>query len=119
MELLVFARDPETATSLCRNLDAVGFTSDPVTTLADAQAAFLQRGGHALLIITPDVPTGRARRLIETLHGVDEKLSTIVFGEETLRGESFPHLHRIKSFHPSSRAGVGAIQKIACNLSPA
>ncbi len=119
MNLLVLANELETATNLCQNLDAIGFTVDATTTIAGAQSLFLERGGHALIVITPDVATGRARDLIRRLHSVDEDLVVAVFGEETLRGESIAHLHRIKSFHPDSRAGIGAIQKITCTLTQA
>ena len=117
MDVLVFAQDLETACNLCGSLDAVGFGSDPATDIAGAQGSFLERGGHALLVIAPDVSTGTARELVETLRSVDADLTVIVFGEATLRGAAVPHLHRIKSFHPDSRAGIGAIQKVACTLS--
>ena len=67
-----------------------------------------------MLIISPEVGTGLAQQAIESLREIDESIPVVVFGELTLRGTQLPNLHRIPSFHPSSRAGIGAIQKVIC-----
>ena len=50
------------------------------------------------------------------MRGVDSDLQVILFGEELLRDETGHGLHRVKSFHPGSRAGIGAIQQIVYSL---
>ena len=116
IELLVLATDGESAESLRLGLEELGFAVDHASDLTEAQDKFLSRGGHTVLVVAPDVGTGRAREAIHALRSVDADLQVIVFGEETLRDVTGPGLHRIKSFHPGSRAGIGAIQQIVCSL---
>ena len=117
VELLVLATDGESTANLRRGLEDLGFVVDHATDLGGAQSKFLERGGHAALVVAPDVGSRRAKEAITALRNVDVDLSVIVFGEDILRDESTPGLHRIKSFHPGSRAGIGAIQQIVCSLS--
>lgn len=115
VELLVFTNNGSSMAPLASGLVEHGFAVDVVSSLAAAHGMFLERGGHTLLIIAPDVGTGRAQKLIEQLRSVDKTLTVIVFGEDTLRGDAVEHVHRI-GFHPGSRAGLGGILKILCCL---
>ncbi len=116
VEVLMLASDGPTAVKLGHGLEDLGFAVDHATDLPSAQKKFLERGGHTVLLVAPDIGTGRARATINALRSVDPDLQVIVFGEEILRDESGPGLHRVKSFHPGSRAGIGAIQRIVHGL---
>ncbi len=116
VELLVLASDGPSAVNLSHGLANLGFAVDHATDLPSAQMKFLERGGHTVLLVAPDVGTGRARAAINALRCVDPDLQVIVFGEQILRDEKGSGLHRVKSFHPGSRAGIGAIQRIVHSL---
>jgi DNA-binding response OmpR family regulator len=116
VELLVFATDADAAAGLLAMLADEGYRVDLATECSVAQGLFLDRGGHALLVLTPDVGTGRATQVIQALRAVDAELPVVVFGAETLRETKFGNVHRIRSFHPASRAGVGALRQVLCGL---
>ena len=118
VEILVFAGEATGAAPLVEGLEAQGYGVDLVTSVQQAQGIFLERGGHALLVVSPDVGTGQALQVIEKLRSVDDGLPIILFGDDVLRDTKLLNVHRIRSFHPGSRAGIGAIQKVICNLSP-
>ncbi len=115
-ELLVYANDRTSVDGLVSMLEELGHTVDLATGVAAAQGMFLQRGGHALLIVAPGVGPGDAERLLSQLRAVDPGLPIVVFGESTLRCKGPDQVHRIHGFFPGSRAGIGAIQKLLCGL---
>jgi DNA-binding NtrC family response regulator len=119
VELLVYTNDHSSVDSLVSMLEQAGHVVDVATDVASAQGLFLQRGGHALLVVTPAVCSGEARRLLDKLRAVDPGIVVVVFGDSTLRSLGPDQVHRIRSFFPGSRAGVGAIQKLLCSLSRA
>lgn len=116
VELLVYSNDRDSVTSLVSMLEDVGHQVDVATDLASAQGLFLERGGHALIVMAPSVSSGEARRLLGILRSVDPDIAVVVFGDSTLRDLGPEKVHRIRSFFPGSRAGIGAIQKLLCNL---
>jgi hypothetical protein len=95
---------------LVRGLLALGHRVDCASSLPEVQRMFLDCGGHAVVIIAPDISSALATRAITSLRRIDADLPIVTFGELTLRGSTVPHLLRIRSFHPESRAGLGAIQ---------
>ena len=105
VEILVLASQPEFTGNLRRGFEESGFAVDFTRSVEDGLAAFLDRGGHALLVIWPDVSTGLALQFIESLRAVDATLPVILFGDATLRGVSGHDIFRVRSFHPGSRAG--------------
>src|SRR5690606_15131170 len=118
VELLVFASSEASMAPLAAGLAEHGFAVDIVSSPAAAHGVFLQRGGHALLIIAPDVGTGRAHKLIEQLRSDDQSVRVVVFGEDTLGGDTLDHVHGI-GYHPGARAGLGAVLKVlCCRLAP-
>lgn len=118
VEILVICRDAGSVRSLVQGLSAHAHRIDVVGDLATAGNEFLARGGHDLLLIAPDLAPGRALAAVQRLREIDPDLPVLVFGEEPLRGQEIGHLHRIASFHPGSRAGLGAVQKLCCSLKP-
>lgn len=116
VELLLLGNDDRPARALSGTLLADGWSVDLVSSVETAQDMFLSRGGHTLLVVTPEVPSGLTQRVIERLREVDPDLPILVFGEDSLRDTRLPNVHRIRSFHPTSRAGLGAIRRIICVL---
>ena len=118
VDVLVLATGAPSVEVLERGLVDQGYIVDVVSTLEEAQQEFLARGGHRLLVVTPEANPALVQRVIENLRGVDPDLPIVLFGDDTMRGSSLSNLHRIRSFHPGSRAGIGAVQKVICGLVP-
>ena len=116
VELLVIARKEQTVSRLCSALQKHGITVDVASDVVQARAIFLQRGGHHLLVIGPDTGNGMARQIVDYLRGVDPQLRVVVFGTENFRDARPTELSRIPAFHPSSRAGIGAVLKVIQGL---
>lgn len=111
-ELLVYTRDRLDVARMVSALEDAGHTVDVATDLKSGQGLFLERGGHAMLVITPSVSPGNAKRLLECLRAVDPRIAVVVFGEAVLRSEGPGSVHRIRTFFPGSRAGIGALQRL-------
>ncbi len=110
-ELLVVAKAEPTMASLVSALADRGVASDVVHALGAARESFLASGGHTALVLAPDLPPSLARELIDSLTSVDPDLPVVAFGEDhTLQRNHHAHVRRI-SYHPSSRAAVGAVLK--------
>lgn len=102
---------------LAAELEQRRCTVDTVESFAEACEMFFVRGGHDLVVVGPDVPPSIARDCVRGLHTVDPNLPFIVFGDLALRGISVDgQLHRLRDFHPASRAGVVAVWRIATTL---
>ena len=102
------------SSDLIEGLLAHNYTVDRATSIDETRELFLERGGHTMLVISAEVSSNLAQQAIDTLREIDESIPVVVFGELTLRDSATRNLHRIPSFHPSSRAGIGAIQKVLC-----
>ena len=116
-ELLVYADDRSSVGNLVSVLEKAGHVVDVATDTRMAQGLFLERGGHTMLVMTPSVSPGRAKRLLDSLLAVDPQIPVVVFGDSTLRSLGPDKVHRIRSFCPGSRAGIGALQKLLFRLS--
>ena len=118
VELLVIARDERTVTALCAALEQQGIAIDVARSTAQARDLFLDRGGHRLLVVGPDVGQGMAQQVLNALRSADPQLPVVVFGPGCFRSNPPDGLTRIPDFHPSSRAGIGALLRILRGLSP-
>ncbi len=110
-DYLLVAEDGKSLQGLCDALKAEDSRIDLVGSVQDAQEAFFRSGGHRFLIIGPDVSPGLAMQISHSLRRVDPNISILVFGPDLLRQEKKEGLTRIPSFHPCSRAGIGAVLK--------
>lgn len=119
VEVLVIARDERTVNTLCTALEQHGVAVDLACSAEQARALFLDRGGHQLLVIGPDVGQGMAWQVLRSLRSADPQLLAAAFGTESFRGNPPDGFTRIPDFHPSSRAGIGALLKILSRLSRA
>ena len=115
VELLVIARAEQTVATLCSALEQEGIAIDIASSAAQARDLFLDRGGHRLLVVGPDTCNVMAQQLARVLRSVDPQLPVVAFGA-SFRGTTMKGLTRIPDFHPSSRAGIGAVLKVIRGL---
>ena len=107
--VLLLLADPAPLQPLLTQLQQVGMQVDLASDLATARTLFFASGGHDCLVIAPDVRPGIASQVVHSLRSVDPDLPMATFGPD-LGGPTRPSLHAILSgFHPSSRAGTGAL----------
>ena len=111
-DLLVVAAAELTMATLVSRLADHGVTSDIVGALDEARTIFLAKGGHRALVLAPDLAPSVAQRVIDSLTGVDPELPVVAFTREDRRAGRRREGVRRVSYHPSSRAAVGAILKI-------
>ena len=100
---------------LVSELDARGLHVDLVRSLEELRVAFFQRGGHQYLILAPDLSPNLACSAVATLRAVDPQLSLIVFGVNLARQNWSAPVARLSAYHPSSRAGLGAVLRTIRN----
>ncbi len=115
VELLVIARAEQTVATLCSALEQQGIAIDVAGSPAQARDLFLHRGGHRLLVLGPDAGSGMAQQVAHALRSVDPELPVVAFGHG-FRDTGIKGLTRIPDFHPSSRAGIGAVLKVIHGL---
>ncbi len=115
VELLVIARAKQTVATLCSALEQQGIVIDIAGSAEQARDLFLDRGGHCLLVVGPDTGSGMAQKVTHVLRSVDPQLPVVAFGA-SFRGTPMQGLTRIPDFHPSSRAGIGAVLKVIHGL---
>lgn len=112
--MLALLADPTRMQPLLLQLRRLGLLVDTVCDLQSARTAFFSSGGHDCLVIAPDVRPGVANRVASSLGAVDPDLAMATFGPE-LR-ERTTRTARLKSFHPGSRAGQGALLRFLRSL---
>lgn len=117
VELLVIARAEQTVATLCSALEQQGIAIDVAGSTEQARDLFLDRGGHRLLVVGPDTGAGMAQQVAHALRSVDPQLPVVAFGQ-SFRDTRIKWLTRIPDFHPSSRAGIGAVLKVIQGLGP-
>ena len=110
-DVLTLSSRTATLSALVRALIDAGATVDSAMGLDEARSMFLERGGHGLLVLGPDLPPGLAAQAAASLRGLDPELSIIVFGRELLRDQPRRRITRIRELHPTSRAGIGGVLK--------
>ena len=109
LEVLALVGDPRPMQGLLTNLREQNITVDVATSLADARRVFFGAGGHNCLVLAPDVVPGLASKVLQSLRAVDPRLPAATFGPGFRRGEVPPRTAMLAGFHPSSRAGTGAL----------
>ncbi len=111
MDLLAATSRCATMESLQHALAEKGIRMDLAQDMESARQNFFDRGGHDLLVLGPDLTPKTAMQLIENLQALDPDLPIVIFGSDLLRHEEINGCTRL-SYHPSSRAAVGALMKI-------
>jgi len=109
IDVLTLLGDPVPMQSLLQQLRDEGISVDIAHTLADARQLFFGSGGHDCLVVAPDIGPGLATKVLQSLRTVDPGLPTATFGPDLHREEAPTRTAMLAGFHPSSRAGVGAL----------
>lgn len=107
--VLALLGNPTPMEPLLAHLRQLGMQVDVVTDLADARCRFFGAGGHDCLVIAPDVKPGVASQVARSLRSVDPELPMATFGPELGGPTRRAHEAVLAGFHPSSRAGTGAL----------
>lgn len=94
---------------LLQHLHSLGMEVDVANDLAAARTLFFGAGGHDCLVVAPDVQPGLARRVLHSLRTVDPLLASATFGPELDCAGAPARSARLAGYHPSSRAGTGAL----------
>lgn len=94
--------------ALLQQLTAAGIRVDVASDLASARRLFFGAGGHDCVVVAPDVRPGLASQVLQSLRTVDPELPAATFGRP--HGTARPtRTANLAGFHPSSRAGTGAL----------
>ena len=115
LDLLALVNSPEPLKGLLTSLEEMGFRIDLAEDPQSARLAFFQSGGHQILLLAPDVPPGIARQVLGSLQNLDPDLPVIAYGDCLTRKPLPPGVTALK-FHPSSRAGLGALLRVMKKL---
>jgi hypothetical protein len=111
-EVLVMCGVAARAQRLLASLQRAGAAVDLAGDLGQARERFLARGGHDWLVLLPDVPPALATEAVHDLRALDARLRVVVFGSGQLRECNAARVVRLQAYHPSSRAGIGAVLKL-------
>jgi hypothetical protein len=115
IEVLALRSDPKPMQALLLALRRAGLHVDAVDDLQTARSTFFRAGGHGCLVIGPDVPPGIANKVAHSLDGIDPNMAMATFGPQ-LNGRSLVRTAKLSGFHPSSRAGQGALLRFLRSL---
>lgn len=110
-DLLVFSTEPARVIELSAALADAGIRVDNATSMAESHARFFECGGHDALLVAPDVPLRLSAAVAHNLRELDDELLLVVFGEAQLREPTLRRVTRL-CYHPTSRAGIGAVLKL-------
>jgi hypothetical protein len=111
-EIVVLCRSGFRVEPLRRELERHGLRFDVARSLEELRSAFFRRGGHDLLLLTPDLSPNFAERAADAVHDLDPNVAVVAFGRELGRATFRGIVTRLPEFHPASRAGVGAVLRV-------
>ena len=115
IEVLALLADPKPMQALLAALRLEGVHIDACSDLHGARSSFLQNGGHNCLVVGPDVAPGIANKVAQTLGAVDPDLAMATFGPQLI-DRPVVRTKKLSGFHPSSRAGQGALLRFLRSL---
>ena len=114
-DLLAVLADERPMRSLLQQLRRAGFGVDVARDLEGARQLFFGAGGHHCVLLGPDVAPGVAVAVVDSLRVVDTELPAVTFGPALQRLAQASRTTAL-SFHPSSRAGLGALLRFLREL---
>tara|TARA_R110002072_G_scaffold46591_1_gene128781 strand:+ start:22178 stop:22555 length:378 start_codon:yes stop_codon:yes gene_type:complete len=115
IEVLALLGDPQPMQALLAALRLEGVHIDTCCDLQGARSTFFQNGGHSGLVIGPNVQPGIANKVAQSLGAIDPDLAMATFGPP-LNDRSVLRTKKLSGFHPSSRAGQGALLRFLRSL---
>lgn len=115
IEVLALLADPKPMQALLVALRREGVHVDTAYDLQTARSTFFRAGGHGCLVIGPDVPPGAANKVVHSLDAIDPDMAIATFGPQ-LNDRSVVRTAKLSGFHPSARAGQGALLRFLRSL---
>ncbi|MFY9342651.1 MAG: hypothetical protein WAT39_09190 [Planctomycetota bacterium] len=100
---------------LLAQLRGLGMHVDTAQGGADARTTFFAAGGCDCLVIAPDVRPGVAKAVLQALRCLDPELALASFCSSPDPGHRSLQVS-LASYHPSSRAGTGALLRFLRTL---
>jgi hypothetical protein len=116
LDLLALCINAQPLQPMMDQLAGLGIQVDVAHSAQDAMQSFFHSGGHQCLVLGPDVAPGVAAHVVRALRAVDPELPTVDFGPNAAANQPASRSCRLGAFHPSSRAGVGALLRFLHNL---
>ena len=113
--VLLLQDDPRPTQGLKQAPEREAVHVDVAVGLADARATFYRAGGHSCLVVGPDITPGVAQRVATSLRSLDPQLAIATFGPP-LRHLGVVRVAHLNAYHPSSRAGQGALMRFLLTL---
>ena len=115
LQVLALTANPKPMNALLAALRRAGIEVDVASDLQAARSSFFGSGGHDCLVIAPDVRPGMVNKVVKSLGHVAPKLAMATFGAN-LSERAVIRTAQLGGFHPSSRAGQGALLRFLRNL---
>lgn len=116
IDVLTLLGDPTPMQALLQQLHDEGIRVDVARSLADARQMFFGAGGHDCVLLGPDVRPGLAHQVLHSLRMVDPELPSATFGPDVRQPDAPTRTAMLAGFHPSSRAGAGALLRFLRGL---
>jgi hypothetical protein len=112
-DVLVFEDHDDSLSTLVDALREDGHRVDRATDQHGLRGAFLDAGGHAVLVIAPGVPEALAVQATRSLRAIDPGLRVVTVGGSQ-RAEGWPEygLTRLSSHHPAAPQTVAALRRV-------
>jgi DNA-binding NtrC family response regulator len=112
-DILVLEDLDDSLAPLIETLRSEGHRVDRATEEGSLRDAFLDAGGHAVLVIAPGVPEPLAIRASRSLRAVDPGLRVVALGAAH-SGEGWPTygLTRLSSHHPAAPQTMAALRRV-------
>ena len=115
LQVLALTAHPKPMQALLTALRQSGIEVDVASDLQAARSSFFKAGGHDCLVIAPDVRPGMINQVVKSLGHVAPELAMATFGAN-LSERAVIRTAQLGGFHPSSRAGQGALLRFLQNL---
>lgn len=116
IDVLALVSDHKPMAPLLDELRGLGIAVDTADGLAAARQTFFRSGGHHCLVVGPDVAPGTVRAVVDSLRAIDPELALASFAAGQPKPPTPARNANLSSYHPGSRAGVGAFVRFLHSL---
>ncbi len=112
-DILVLEDRDNSLAALVSALRAEGHRDDLATDERGLLEAFLEAGGHAVLVVAPGVPEPVALRASSSLRAVDSGLRVVAMGNAQ-QSDGWPAygVTRLSSHHPAAPQTIAALRRV-------
>lgn len=112
-DVLVFEDPDGSLATLVGALLEDGHRVDRATDAQGLRDAFLEAGGHAVLVVAPGVPEATAIDAVRSLRAIDPGLRVVTVGPSQ-HAEGWPEygMTRLSSHHPAAPQTTAALRRV-------